>query len=130
MSTVPANNAVNVAVSSTVGVTFSESVFAGPVAFSISCAGNPQAFSTSGGPATTYTLTPSSPLPSNSSCTVSVTAAQISDADSNDPPDTMASNVSFSFSTPPAGAGKVMINEVDADGGATGGAGAKLPAVC
>jgi len=44
-----------------------------------------------------------------------VPGAKISDADANDPPDAMASNVSFLFTTPPAGAGKVMINEVDAD---------------
>jgi DNA/RNA endonuclease G (NUC1)/methionine-rich copper-binding protein CopC len=114
-STVPANGAVNVAVTSPITVNFSESVMAGPAAFSLLCAGNPQAFTQSSAPAAGYTLTPSSPLPFNASCTVSITASQISDTDTNDPPDNLASNAAFSFTTPPPGAGIVMINEVDAD---------------
>ena len=89
------------------------------MAFSIQCpAGVPQSFGQSATPATTFTLTPSSPLPASTTCTVSVTANQISDTDTNDPPDGLTSNASFSFTTaaaPPPGAGKVMINEVDAD---------------
>ena len=90
-----------------------------PLAFTVQCpAGTPQAFGQSASPATTFTLTPSSPLPYSTACTVSVSANQISDTDTNDPPDGMASDVAFSFTTaaaPPPGAGKVMINEIDAD---------------
>lgn len=114
-TTSPANGAVNVSVTSPIVINFSESVTAGPVAFSILCGGVPQPFGQSGGPATSYTLTPTSLLPFFTSCSVSVTASQISDTDSNDPPDSPVSNTSFSFTTPPPGAGKVMINEVDAD---------------
>lgn len=118
-STMPANFATNVLVTSTIVINFSESVTASPVAFSIQCpAGVPQSFGQSAAPATTYTLTPSSSLPYSTTCTVSVTADQISDADTNDPPDGLTSDAAFSFTTaaaPPPGAGTVMINELDAD---------------
>lgn len=114
-STTPANGAVNVGVSSPIVVNFSESVVAGPSAFSVVCAGSPQAFNQSSSPSASFTLTPAVALPSSTSCTVTVLASQITDTDTNDPPDNPASNVSFTFTTPPPGAGKVMINEVDAD---------------
>jgi endonuclease G len=114
----PASGATNVAVNSTIVVNFSETVLASLSAFSIQCpAGSPRPFVQSAGPAPSYTLTPSSPLPYNASCTVTVTANQVSDADGI-PPDAMSSDVAFSFTTagaPPPGAGIVMINEVDAD---------------
>ena len=117
--TTPANGALNVPVNSSIVLNFSESVTASAFAFSIECpAAVPQSFGQSATPATTVTLTPSSPLPASTTCTVSVTANQISDTDTNDPPDGLTSNASFSFTTaaaPPPGAGKVMINEVDAD---------------
>ncbi len=118
-SVTPANGTSNVPVTSPIVVNFSESVTASALAFSVQCpAGTPQAFGQSASPATTFTLTPSSPLPYSTACTVSVTANQISDTDTNDPPDGMVSDVAFSFTTaaaPPPGAGKVMINEIDAD---------------
>lgn len=115
VSTVPANGASNVGVTSPIVINFSESVSASGAAFALACGGNPQAFGQSASPATTFTLTPASSLPPNTSCTFSITANQISDTDANDPPDNLAANVSVSFTTPPAGAGIVMINEVDAD---------------
>jgi DNA/RNA endonuclease G (NUC1) len=115
----PANGASSVPVNSSIVINFSESVTASPTAFSIQCPeGVPQSFVQSPAPATTYTLTPSSSLPYSTTCTVSVTADQISDTDTNDPPDGLTSNATFSFTTiaaPPPGAGKVRINEVDAD---------------
>jgi endonuclease G len=117
--TSPVNGAPNVPVDSPIVINFSESVTASPTAFSIQCpAGVPQSFGQSAGPAATFTLTPSSSLPYSTACTVSVTAGQISDTDTNDPPDGLISNVAFSFATaaaPPPGAGKVRINEIDAD---------------
>jgi endonuclease G len=117
--TTPANTAVNVPVASTIAITFSESVNATASAFSIHCpAGSPQMFSQSSSPASSFTLTPATPLPANSTCTVTVTANQISDADATDPPDVMAADVTFSFTTaspPPSVAANVIINEVDSD---------------
>ena len=114
-STTPANGAANVPVASPIVINFSESVNAGPSAFSLVCAGVPQAFGQTSAPSASYTLTPTASLPSSAACTVTVAAGQISDTDANDPPDTMVSNVTVSFTTPPPGAGVVMINEVDAD---------------
>jgi len=114
-TTTPANGAANVPVASPIVINFSESVTAGSSAFSLACGGVPLAFGQSTGPSAAFTLTPAPPLPYNASCTVSVTASQISDTDTNDPPDNPTSNVTFSFTTPPPGAGIVMINEVDAD---------------
>ena len=72
--TTPANNAINVPVASTIAITFSESVTATASAFSVQCPlGAPQAFSQSASPASSFTLTPASPLPANTTCTVTVT---------------------------------------------------------
>ena len=105
-SVTPVNGATNVPVNSTIAVTFNESVAASPTAFSLECpAGVPQVFGQSAAPATSYTLTPSSPLPYGTTCTVTVTADQVSDTDGI-PPDAMASDVAFSFTTaaaPPPG---------------------------
>ena len=64
-----------------------------------------------------FTLNPSSNLPYNTTCTVTVTANEISDTDANDPPDSMTSDVAFSFTTALAARApaSVIINEVDAD---------------
>jgi endonuclease G len=119
VSFTPVNGAPNVPVTSAIVVNFSESVSASAGAFSIQCpAGVPEGFGQSVGAATSFTLTPSAPLPYATTCLVTVAANQISDTDANDPPDGMVSDVAFSFTTaaaPPPGAGKVMINEVDAD---------------
>ena len=114
----PANGATNVPVGSTVVVTFSESVSAGAGAFALSCGGVPQPFAVTGSPANSFTLTPASPLPYSTTCTVTVTGAEISDADADDPPDQMAADFTASFGTanpPPPVAENVIINEVDAD---------------
>ena len=62
--TTPANNATNVALSSTVVINFNESVNAGAGAFALACpTGTPQTFAVSASPASSFTLTPTSPLP-------------------------------------------------------------------
>ena len=105
-TTTPANGAANVAVDSTIVINFSESVTASASAFSIQCpAGSPQAFAQSASPASVVHADAASPLPYSTTCTVTVAADQISDTDTNDPPDQMASDVSFSFTTAPAAAG-------------------------
>ena len=117
--TTPANNAISVPVASTMVITFSESVNATASAFSIQCPlGAPQTFTQSASPASSFTLTPASPLPANTTCSVTVTANQVTDADLSDPPNQMAADVTFSFTTaslPPPVATNVIINEVDAD---------------
>ena len=124
-ATSPINNATNVSVSSNVDITFSESVSATASAFSIQCpTGSPQTFSQSASPSSTFTLNPTADLPYSTVCTVTVTANQITDTDVNDPPDQMASDFVFSFTTaapptptptPTPVATNVIINEVDSD---------------
>ena len=99
-STTPANGATNVPVNSTIVINFSESVTASASAFSLECpAGSPRTFTQTASPATTFTLTPSSPLPAGTTCAVKVTASEVTDTDPTDPPDTMASDFNFSFTT-------------------------------
>ncbi|HEX6162128.1 MAG TPA: DNA/RNA non-specific endonuclease, partial [Vicinamibacterales bacterium] len=97
--TSPAAGASNVAVNSTIGINFSESVNASATAFSLSCGGAPQAFAQTASPANAFTLTPAANLPFSANCVVTVNASEIADADANDPPDQMAANVTFSFNT-------------------------------
>jgi predicted extracellular nuclease len=102
-STMPSNNASNVATNADVSITFSEAVSVSEGTFSIDCAASgDHAFALSGGP-TTYTLNPSPDFAPGESCTVVTAAGGVSDADTNDPPDNMAADHSFSFSTTPIG---------------------------
>ncbi|MBK7598203.1 MAG: ExeM/NucH family extracellular endonuclease [Acidobacteria bacterium] len=97
------NNASGVALSSNISITFTEAVTAGSAAFTISCtnsSGHP--FVLNGGP-TTYILDPSTNFTANEVCTVTVTAAQVTDQDVNDPPDLMAMDYIFSFTTDASG---------------------------
>lgn len=98
--TTPVNGASNTSTTTAITVTFSESVSATNSAFTIECpTGTPVTFTQSASPATTFTLTPTSPLPSGVTCTVKVIANQITDTDTFDPPDNMTADYTFSFST-------------------------------
>ena len=98
-STNPANNATGVSVASNVLVTFSEAVTAPASAFSVSCTSSgAHAFSLSGGP-TTFTLDPTLNFSASEICTVTVDDLQISDVDTDDPPDHMDADYVFSFTT-------------------------------
>jgi hypothetical protein len=48
---------------------------------------------------TTFVLTPDEPFENEETCTLSVQAADIHDLDSDDPPDSMPSDFTISFST-------------------------------
>jgi methionine-rich copper-binding protein CopC len=100
-STAPNNGATNVAVDTAIIMNFSEAVSLTASAVTRECpAGTPLIFI--GLPATnvtSVTLTPSALLPSNTSCTVTVVANQVTDVDADDPPDNMAANSVWSFTT-------------------------------
>ena len=99
-STVPANNATDVPVDADLTVTFSEPVTAGVGAFVLECAGGAPIFLTNSGlPATTFTLSPPSPLPQSTACTLRIVKSQIADEDTDDPPDAMTADVTVSFTT-------------------------------
>lgn len=101
-STVPANGATGIALVPGVAINFSESVNATLASFTLACpVGSPQAFTITSSPAASFTLTPSAPLPVGTACTVTVVAAQVTDADASQ---NMAANFVFTFTTatPPA----------------------------
>jgi len=105
----PANGAVNVPIASDVTITFSEPVAVSGDWFTLACATSGTRtvsaanIAVSGGP-TSFTLNPSVDFAFSETCTLTVVAAQVSDLDASDPPDTMAADVVVTFSTvaPPA----------------------------
>ncbi|MDO9302541.1 MAG: ExeM/NucH family extracellular endonuclease [Anaerolineales bacterium] len=98
-NTVPADGAANVPYDTNVSVTFTESVNVTSAWYSLTCtlSGSHTAIFT-GGP-TTFTVDPDSNFISGDSCTFIVLANQVSDQDSNDPPDNMVANFTIGFST-------------------------------
>src|SRR5437763_7255939 len=99
-STSPANSATGVNASGNITVTFSEPVNASGSSFTLECpSGSAQAFSVSGSGTSTITLDPTADLPGATSCTVTVLASGITDVDGGDPPDNLAANYVFSFTT-------------------------------
>jgi hypothetical protein len=113
----PPANATGVAADALLTVQFSEGVTPATDWFAIICAasGN-HAAATSGGPEA-YTLTPTAPFTPDESCTVTLRAANIHDADSDDPPDSPAADLVWSFRVAPASpvAEGILVNELDAD---------------
>jgi predicted extracellular nuclease/methionine-rich copper-binding protein CopC len=103
VATTPADGASGVAIDSNIDVTFSEPVNFSATPATIECpTGNGIAYAVVGtSPGSSLTLDPSVLLPAGVTCTVTILAAEITDVDANDPPDTMASNYVFSFATQP-----------------------------
>lgn len=99
-TTTPLNGASNVAVNATITVNFGENVNATPGAFGLDCGAGAIALSPNTiNNANNITMTPASPLPPTSTCTVTVSAADVTDADTVDQPDNMAANHVFAFTT-------------------------------
>ncbi len=80
-SSTPANNAVNVAPSSNIVLTFSRAVTVSTSSFTVQCPASTSnvAYTISGSGTTTVTLTPTSDLPAATTCQVTAIAAQITD---------------------------------------------------
>ncbi len=98
-STSPAGGASGVAHDADIAVTFSEPVNVSAASFTISCAASgPHTVALSGGP-TSFTLDPDTTFAAGELCTVTVFAANVSDQDASDPPDTLATDRVFSFTT-------------------------------
>src|SRR5439155_22065484 len=99
-TTSPANGATHVAVNTNITVNFSESVTVSTSSFSLECpSGTAKSFTVSGSPGSAITLDPTADLPEGVTCAVKVIANSVSDTDSNDPPDHMAADYNFSFTT-------------------------------
>ncbi len=98
-ATSPAAGATGVARAANLDVTFSEPVDVTDPWFAISCSiSGAHTATVSGGPVT-FTLDPDTDFASNETCTVTVYAAGVTDQDAQDPPDTMAGDASFAFTT-------------------------------
>ena len=95
----PASGASGVARDANVSITFSEPVNATGSWFSISCATSGAHTATASGGPLTFTLDPAVDFAVNESCTVTVSAASVTDQDAEDPPDTMAADHVFTFQT-------------------------------
>jgi predicted extracellular nuclease len=100
-STTPADGANDVAVDANVSITFSEAVDVSGTWFEITCTTSGAHTATTSGGSTTFTLDPDVDFETGETCTVTIVADQVSDQDTNDPPDTMAANYLFSFDTVP-----------------------------
>jgi predicted extracellular nuclease len=98
-STLPANGAQDVDLAANVSITFSEAVGVSGSWFTIDCADSgSHGAAVSGGPVT-FTLDPDTAFDSSETCTVTVLAANVTDQDGADPPDSMTDDHAFSFTT-------------------------------
>jgi uncharacterized protein len=98
-ATSPLAGAVNVARATDITITFSEAVDVVDPWFAIVCGtSGTHAAAVSGGPIA-FTLDPTSDFAVNESCTVTMSAGQVTDQDTDDPPDNMTGDASFSFTT-------------------------------
>ncbi len=101
-STTPADGATNVPVTtSTISVTFSEEVELAADAITLDCApeDTPVGVVDTSNPGTTFTMELIADLPDGATCSVTVDADKVADTDADDPPDTMAEDYVFEFST-------------------------------
>lgn len=98
-STLPADGASSVPLDTDVTVTFSEPVNVASAWFTLTCSlSGAHTALVSGGP-TTFTVNPDSDFIGGDSCTLVVLASQVTDQDTNDPPDNMVANFTVGFST-------------------------------
>ena len=96
-STFPPGNATGAPTWANLTINFSEPVDVEGTWFSINCATSGAHDATvSGGPGS-FTLDPATSFVGGESCTVTIAAAKVSDQDTDDPPDAMTADHTFSF---------------------------------
>lgn len=102
-STNPANNAPDVALGGNITVDFSEAVNANASSFELKCptTGTARSLAVTGSGNNSLTLNPDADLPGATVCQVRVIANGISDTDTNDPPNNMVADHTFTFTTAP-----------------------------
>jgi len=81
----------------TISVTFSEPVALTSDWISVACTATGSHTGSTAGGATTYTVTGLGDFAAGESCTAAISAAAVKDLDSDDPPDTMTSDFSWTF---------------------------------
>ena len=111
--TTPANGATAVAINADISVNFSEDVTLDTAWYTISCGTSGiHTAAVTGGPQN-WTLNPDDDFVNSEICTVTIDDVAVHDVDTNDPPDTMAADYVFSFTT--VTLGSWVINEIHAD---------------
>ena len=121
-TTVPADGATGVAPGADIAVTFSEAVNVAGVWFTISCTTSGAHTATVSGGPTAFTLNPDADFAGGESCTVTIVAANVTDQDVTDPPDNMAADTAFSFTTavtPVCGDPATAIHDIQGSGATT-----------
>lgn len=98
-STIPANGATGVARTANILINFSEAVNVSGTWFDISCATSGAHTATVSGGPTNFTLNPDVDFAANELCTVNILASQVTDQDTNDPPDNMPADFMFSVTS-------------------------------
>jgi predicted extracellular nuclease len=121
-ATSPIAGASSVALDANITLTFSEAVSTSGDWFTIVCATSGSHVATASGGPTTFTLDPAANFASNEQCAVTVLKAQVSDQDTDDPPNTMAADFTLTFQTADVlicGTTATKIHEVQGSGMAT-----------
>lgn len=98
-STIPADGASSVPLDSNVMITFTEGVNVTGSWFTLSCSLSGDHVATVSGGPTIFSLDPGTNFVDGDVCTLTVLASQVTDVDSNDPPDNMTVNFTASYST-------------------------------
>ena len=98
-STTPANGAIEVPETTDISVNFSEPVVVAAGWYAISCAVTGAHTATQSGGPQSYTLNLDTDFATGESCAVTVDASKVADVDPDDPPDNLATNHTFSFTS-------------------------------
>ena len=98
-STTPAPGTADVSRAANVEITFSEPVSVTGASFAITCATSGTHTFALSGASTTFTLDPDTDFAIGETCTVTVDDQGVTDVDTDDPPNTMAADHTFSFTT-------------------------------
>ncbi len=117
-ATTPDEDSQNVATGAPLTVTFSEPVTLAAGWFTLTCDSTDIDAAYSGSDSS-YTITPSSSLPTGAACTLTVLAEGVTDVDDDDPPDHLAADFTLDFTTTPCGANYTAINQVQGSGTAS-----------
>jgi Bacterial Ig-like domain len=95
----PGDGETDVAVDANIGITFSEPVDVSGSWFSILCDTSGTHTAAVTGSATSYLLNPDADFANGEQCTVSLDSSLVTDSDTNDPPDDLSGDTSWSFTT-------------------------------
>jgi uncharacterized protein len=121
-STVPANGATDAARTGNVTINFTEPVAVSDPWFAISCATSGSHTATVSGGPISFLLDPDTDFAANELCTVTIAGANVTDVDADDPPDAMAADHVFSFTTVDVavcGDPATLIHDVQGSGAST-----------